>query len=887
MHSFEETRLWRESLGHDAAGTGEEAREQLRVQLRQTRKNAGILSEEIARDLPYFTVHDLRHIDALWDIAGEILGDEPALTPAEAFVLGGAFLVHDLGMASAAYPGGPGELETLPVWHGALTMVLRRNLGKNPTAADLTAASEEDRREAMEAVLRRRHAAQAEPLMTEPIAREKDERRYLIEDADHRHAFGRLIGRIAHSHWWPIDRVRKEFSTTVNAPAGMPRDWTIDPLKLACILRTADAAHLDKLRAPSLLRLLRDPPGVSHDHWVFQGALDPPRLEGDHLRFTSTRPFPPEDAEAWWLCLDALRIADEELRQVDALLADLGRRRFAARGVAGVDSPERLADLIPTSDWLPREAKIGVSDVAGIIDRLGGEKLYGNQLAAPLRELIQNAGDAVNLRRRHDGEFEPVTIALQEGGEHGILEVIDYGSGMSPDVLTGALLDFGVSLWSSDAFVNEFPDAAGDFEPLGTFGIGFFSVFMWSERVQVISRRFDASMDDTYVLELSHGSAGRPLLRRAQEEERRVKPGTTVRLELKQDLTSLANGVYGEAFTRLCGRVAPAAGISILAQEGVGEPVEVVSASDWMEMPGTDLLRRTTANEIEFHEEGFATKIAENLRTIRGLDGRIAARLALLPGASGGLYDSGVFVVGGLRSDSLPYLAGILEGVEPTAARSEARTDISAEEIVNWASEQADLTLPLIRDPHDGITVASRVAFLGGATRQLPICETAEGFLSFEELGKWAQGRDEVVVLDLSNPESDFYAVAGFEEHFEPADNVVVLHSTVQDLPTFLRPVTQLNEHLSIMHSASLETMVQRAVALGWGFHPYAEIYPDEFEAEEQLEDDPAYVGKVGGRKIEMVWVSLLARRYGERWLEALEDEDEEDDEDEGAEATP
>ncbi len=803
----------------------------------------------------------------------EILGEEPNLTPAEAFVLGGAFLVHDLGMASAAYPGGPGELEGLPVWHGALTTVLRRNLGKNPTAADLSAASEQDRREAMEALLRRRHAAQIrEPLMTEPIAREGDERRYLIEDAEYRHTFGRLIGRIAHSHWWPVDQVRREFSNTVNAPAGMPRDWTIDPLKLACILRTADAAHLDKLRAPSLLRLLRDPPGVSHDHWVFQGALDPPRLEGDHLRFTSTRGLPPEDAEAWWLCLDALRIADEELRQVDALLADLGRQRFAARGVAGVDSPERLAELIPTSDWIPREAKIGVSDVAGIIDRLGGEKLYGNQLAAPLRELIQNAGDAVNLRRRQDGVFEPVTIALREGGEHGILEVIDFGSGMSPEVLTGALLDFGVSLWSSDAFVTEFPDAAGDFEPLGTFGIGFFSVFMWSERVEVISRRFDASMDDTYVLELTHGSAGRPLLRRAQGKERRVKPGTTVRLELKQNLTSLANGGYGESFRRLCGRVAPAAGITILAQEGEDEPVEIVAASDWMEMPGSDLLQRTSSNEFEFHDEGFAAKIAENLRTIKGLDGRIAARLALLPGASGGLYDAGVFVVGGLRSDSLPSLVGILEGVEPTAARSEARIEIAAEEIVSWASEQADLALPLVRDPLAGITVAGRVAFLGGETKELPICETAEGYLNFEELREWARGRDKVVVLDLSNPESDFYAAAGFEEHYEPADNVIVLHAASQDLPYFLRPVTQVSEHVIRVHSRSLEMLVQQAVALGWGFPPDAEISPDEEELEDLLEENPPFVGNVGGRPIKLMWVGLLARGYGDRWIEGLEE---------------
>lgn len=865
MANFEKTRLWQESLGQDHGGDQGKLLEELRVQLRNFRESAGILAEEIARDLPYFTVHDLRHIDALWDIAGEIAGEQVTLTPAEAFVLGGAFLVHDLGMASAAYPGGPGSLEEMPAWKAALAAVLRRNLGKNPTETDLADASDEDRRRAMEALLRRRHAKQAEALVSEPVVTEekegKKEHRHLIEDAECRYAYGRLIGRIAHSHWWPIDRVRKEFSKTVNAPVGMPREWTIDPLKLACLLRTADAAHLDKLRAPSLLRLLRDPPGISKDHWVFQGALDPPRLDGDHLKFTSTRAFPSEDAEAWWLCLDSLRIADRELREVDALLADLQRDRFAARGVAGVDSPERLAELIPTSDWLPREAKIEVSDVAGIIDSLGGAKLYGEQLAAPLRELIQNAADAVNLRRRYDDTFEPVTVAFSEGGEHGVLEVIDYGSGMSPEVLTGALLDFGVSLWSSDSFVEEFPGAGTDFEPIGSFGIGFFSVFMWSDRVEVVSRRFDASVEDTYVLELSHGSAGRPLLRQAREEERRMKAGTTVRLYLKESLGSLV-GRRGMLLPALCGRVAPAATVSILASVHGDAPQKTVSAGDWVKMPGVELLSRIAGESLDGPRGSRAREIAANLRTIQGPDGEVVGRLALLPPA--GLYGSGVFVVGGLRSDSLHSCAGILEGMEPTAARDEAQMIATHEEIARWASEQRDLLIPLLNDPYDGIATASKVASLGASPGDLPICETVEGFLCFEELCDWARGRDEVLLLDLSEAESDFYNVAGSEEPFEPADNVIILRERERDPPGFMQPPHRYSEPDAPVHFQSLTGWINQALALAWGFDRYAEVEPDDETLEEFWESGLTYVGMVANRPIEVSWVTPAAPRYAE-----------------------
>jgi hypothetical protein len=866
LPGFEETRLWQESLGQHSDGEEGKLLEKLRVQLWSFRENAGTLAEEIARDLPYFTVHDLRHIDALWDIAGEIAGEQVSVTPAEAFVLGGAFLVHDLGMASAAYPNGPAALEALPAWNATLATVMRRNLGKNPTEADLAAADDDDRRQTMEALLRRRHAKQAEVLVSEPVATEEKEgrveKRHLIEDAEWRESFGRLIGRIAHSHWWSIERVLKEFPATINAPAGMPREWTIDPLKLACLLRTADAAHLDKLRAPSLLRLLRDPPGISRNHWVFQGALDPPRLHGDHLMFTSTRAFPPEDAEAWWLCLDALRVADRELLEVDALMADLQRDRFAAKGVTRVDSPQRIADFIPTADWLPYEAKIEVSDVAGIINSLGGAKLYGEQLAAPLRELIQNAGDAVQLRQRHDGVAEPVTVAIRDHEEQQVLEVIDFGSGMSPKVLTGALLDFGVSLWSSDLFIEEFPHADADFNPIGSFGIGFFSVFMWADRIDVISRRFDASVEDTYVLELSNGSAGRPLLRRAKEEERRIKAGTTVRLYLRETLEELI-GHQASLLSRLCGRVAPAAGITILAEEGEKEAVQVVSADDWVGMPGAELLSRIAGEALGARRGGQVQQVVANLRPIEDPNGREVGRLALLP-PGGGLYGSGVFVVGGLRSDRIDGCAGVLEGVEPTAARDKAQMHATAEEIAKWASGQRTLLEPLLGDPHDRITAASKIVSLGAHPGTLPICKSAQGFLNFEELRGWALEREEVLLLDLSEAESDFYGVAGSEEPFEPADNVIILHGWDRDLPSYMQPPGRYDEPDAPIHSMTLENWIEGALALAWGFDMYAELQPDDVELDEFWDSGPTYVGVVAGRPIEVSWVMPLAPRFAE-----------------------
>src|SRR5579872_7619873 len=105
MRDFTSTRLWQTTLAvqpDDDAHS--EPRERLRSAYRLMRRRAADVSQEIIRDLPDFTVHDINHIDALWEMASIIAGDHYPLTPAEGFVLGGAFLVHDLGLGVAAYP---------------------------------------------------------------------------------------------------------------------------------------------------------------------------------------------------------------------------------------------------------------------------------------------------------------------------------------------------------------------------------------------------------------------------------------------------------------------------------------------------------------------------------------------------------------------------------------------------------------------------------------------------------------------------------------------------------------------------------------------------------------------------------------------------------------
>ena len=125
---------------------------------------------------------------------------------------------------------------------------------------------------------------------------------------------------------------------------------------------------------------------------------------------------------------------------------------------------------------------------------LGGKELYGKNYKVPLRELIQNASDAIRARRilDDDDSFDgKIRVKFGEDANGTYIEISDNGVGMSSLVMTQSLLDFGQSFWGTNLMHKEFPllEAKG-YSSTGKYGIGFFSVFMLGSKVQVISRKY-------------------------------------------------------------------------------------------------------------------------------------------------------------------------------------------------------------------------------------------------------------------------------------------------------------------------------------------------------------------------------------------------------------
>ena len=763
---FEQTPLWLRTLTCTSADPHEQAKQQLRTAYMNFRSAVEPLAGEISRSLPMFTDHSITHADALWDTASLVCGEMVPINPAEAFVLGGAFLLHDLGMGLASYRGGIVTLEQDPQFDDLYVMA-RTRLRRGDPFADTSAVDRAAHEQTIAELLRLRHAEQAERLVTAAFQTSEGEPFYLLGDPVLRHTFGSIIGRIARSHWSDVSELQG-FEVPLGSCIEHPPTWEVDPLKLACVLRLADIAQIDHRRAPTYLHAFRQPTGASRDHWYFQERLTRPRLDGDRLVYTSSRPFGREEAAAWWLAYDSVRDIDNELRRVDALCADLGRPRFAVRSVAGADSPERLASYIRTDRWEPMDARVRVSDATQVVANLGGVDLYGNKPEVAVRELIANGADATRARAVHEeSPAGAVTIRLQQVSDVWWLEVEDHGIGMSPETMVSALTDFGISHWQSASMLAGFPRLlAKGFSPTGRFGIGFFAVFMIADEVQVRSLAYDEAPRSTHVLEFHNALVTRPLLRVADVHERLRSSGTLVRARLRHDPRTI-EGLFKTTNRRLTHnqllhsrliRMCALADVDIAVQ-GPDDPapVRIIQAGDWTRIPPAELFRRIYRRDEANHldriiYDGYERWFVQHADDLLDDRGTVIGRAMVATGWEAVHPDlrwmrptKAPIYVGGFESGEIWWCLGAFVGRPLTADRLKAFLSASLQQLQAWLEAQAKtVTASPLTDFFSRSQLGMFIRGLSAEAPQLPCAESASGPLDAAALQAWASSRDEI-----------------------------------------------------------------------------------------------------------------------------------------------
>ncbi len=168
----------------------------------------------------------------------------------------------------------------------------------------------------------------------------------------------------------------------------------------------------------------------------------------------------------------------------------------------------------------------------GQLLKLMTHSLYSNKEIF-IRELISNSSDALdkfNYLRLTEDQFKgedwsgKISIGLDE--EDGSLTIGDNGIGMSEEDLMNHLGTIAKS--GTKSFVENLTgDAKKDSHLIGQFGVGFYSVFMVADQVDVITKK--AGEDQAYMF--STNGTGEYEVKPVTKDEH----GTVVYIKLKED----------------------------------------------------------------------------------------------------------------------------------------------------------------------------------------------------------------------------------------------------------------------------------------------------------------------------------------------------------------
>jgi hypothetical protein len=448
-----------------------------------------------------------------------------------------------------------------------------------------------------------------------------------------------------------------------------------------------------------------------------------------------------------------------ELSLSNALLQDIGVSAFVCSRAYGAESPRIIARQVRPHEWQPVDAEIKVTDPAQLARTLGGKNLYGQGVYAPIRELLQNAVDAVRARRKLESrpkDWGRIRLILETVKSPGLdevwLHVDDAGVGMSERVLVGPLLDFGRSFWNSSLLQDEFPGLESrGIKPIGKYGIGFFSIFMLGERVNVISRPYTAGFEGTRVLEFASLSS-RPILRNALEDELPTDFTTRVSVRISnpdtvEDTSRIhllyryrhrpprtIHGVLRERIKELVSAV----DVKIEIEDRISRAT-FVHEPDWINCPSKEFLDETLSDTPEDIRKVMVEAHHHLLETVESASGECVGRAALWMFSNDGLesidcpttnVSVGGFVYPGLSSFN--YL-GVLAGETEDVKRGTASQQVPAKTIAAWASKQARLIRRNKFQIQELIKACHTIISLEGNPHTLPFCFCGGEFRSLSE----------------------------------------------------------------------------------------------------------------------------------------------------------
>jgi Histidine kinase-, DNA gyrase B-, and HSP90-like ATPase len=141
---------------------------------------------------------------------------------------------------------------------------------------------------------------------------------------------------------------------------------------------------------------------------------------------------------------------------------------------------------IDPSGYKPIDLKF-VVDTSAALELFTGNILYSDKRVF-LRELVQNAVDACNLRKLFDPSVSPsINISFNESENS--ITIRDNGIGMDQQWLKKYFMNIGISFYRSDEFSDAVSSSDLRFSFISTFGIGFLSTFMVADQIRIRTKK--------------------------------------------------------------------------------------------------------------------------------------------------------------------------------------------------------------------------------------------------------------------------------------------------------------------------------------------------------------------------------------------------------------
>ncbi len=339
------------------------------------------------------------------------------------------------------------------------------------------------------------------------------------------HLLGRLadlIGLTARSHGMNLRTCK---SCLDSKYPGTPRPMGTAVLYSMALLRVADYFQIDRQRAPAVLLQLRNPQSpVSVQEWEKHLAVQhigPATDPRGKMVMVST-----DISLSLYLQLqELLKDLQAEMDHSTAVLDEA----YGTRSDLGLDLLNLAIRRVYSNlhDTTFRENLPYVPERTGFrVDpnllTLLVEPLYGKNPSVGVRELMQNAVDAVceldAWSKAHSVDLESLDLPEQDGDvliefierENGtwFLRVRDKGIGMTSDTIKNYFLRAGASFRNSEEWMKEFVDDDGKARVVraGRFGIGVFAVFLLGPSFRLWTRHAGADKSEGYMIDASADS---------------------------------------------------------------------------------------------------------------------------------------------------------------------------------------------------------------------------------------------------------------------------------------------------------------------------------------------------------------------------------------------